>query len=126
MKQYRIIAKCDPYNAIRHYNGEEVVKYDGVTPVQWVMRDGLDEAEAKEALMELAKTGDPYECGIWTWEDEKTVAETAKTIEEEFGEKADMTWYKGPGLYQDVSPILLEGETAFRDDSVAYAIEEVE
>jgi len=37
-----------------------------------------------------------------------------------------MTWYKGPGIYQDESPILLVGETAFQDDSVAYAIEEVE
>lgn len=58
MKQtYRIVAKCDPYNAKKHHHGEKVIRYDGATPVAWVHdnRERMTINEANDLLMGLAK-----------------------------------------------------------------------
>jgi len=56
MKHYRIIAKCDPYNARMHHCGEKVLKRDGITPVCWLYdnREHLTLKEANAVLLELA------------------------------------------------------------------------
>ncbi len=56
-KTYRIVAKCDPYNARRHHHGEEVVRYDGATPVEWVHDDrrSLTLKEANDHLFGMLK-----------------------------------------------------------------------
>ena len=125
-KNYRIIAKCDPYNAKKHYNGQTVVKYDGTTPISWVIMGELTEAQAKEELMKLAKTGEPFESGMWVWEDEDVIAEDKKAIFDITGEEADMSFYVGAGVYDGTTgkPVLLVGENSFWDDSVNYCIEE--
>ena len=133
--EYRIVAQCDPYNARKHYNGQQVLERDGATPVKWVMSDGYtSEEEAKKALMDLAMTGNPYENGGWSYEDEDSVKYLAEAIKEdhpddfEDGEEPDTSWFKGPGIYDHTGgtlyPVLLEGETSFRDDTMMYSIEE--
>lgn len=56
-KTYRIIAKCDPYNARKHYHGEKVIRYDGATPVAWIHdnREGMTLKEANAVLLDYAK-----------------------------------------------------------------------
>ena len=120
MKQFRIVAKCDPYNAKKHYLGQKVLKYDGITPIHWVIEDGFaSEEEAKKALKNLAI--DSY---FATYEDENTVAETKREFEEEMGLRYDTSWYKGPGIYMENVPVLLEGESAFHDDSMTYCVDD--
>lgn len=128
---YRITATCDPYHAKRHYNGQPVLEYDMATPVKWVIEDDIPTLEeAKEKLMRLAKTGDPYENGGWSYEDQESVEEYRKEMLELHGdemtdeEKEALTdWYKGPGIYENRSPVLLKGETSFWDDVMQYNID---
>ena len=63
MKKYIIVAMCDPYNAIKHYHGEKVLKRDGATPIHWVFKDEYfdTEDEAKEALLKAARYDYSYE-----------------------------------------------------------------
>lgn len=132
---YRIECTCDPYNARNHYNGEEVLQYNMMTPVRWVIESGfatLD--EAKDALMRLAKTGGGNESGTWEYIDEDFVRRLNAAVKEKFpddfedGEEPDASWFKGEGIYESTGarfrPILLKGETSFRDDVLTYSIEE--
>ena len=42
-------------------------------------------------------------------------------------EKETLTdWFAGPGIYENQSPVLLEGGTSFDDDSMFYEIESEE
>jgi len=130
--EWRIVAQCNPYNARMHYNHQRVLEYDGATPVKWVMSEGYaSEDEAKEALMKLAMTGNPFEGGGWTYEDEDSIAELKSAIIEDFGddpdfEEPDFAWFQGPGIYDGESPVLLKGETMSNDDTMTYSIEEAE
>lgn len=114
---YRIIESVNPYNARTHYNGQEVVKYDGSTPVKWIiMKDINTLPEAQRSLMQLAKSSREYESGSWNYEDDDTVDNMCES------------WYQGPGVYcrdgGEPYPILLEGEQSFSDDVENYYIEE--
>lgn len=132
--KHRIVVSCDPYNARKHYNGQKVLQYDMTTPVKWVMEEDIPSLdEAKEKLMRLAKTGNPYENGGWTYEDQESVKEYRKEMLELHGdemtdeEKETLTnWFAGPGIYENQSPVLLEGETSFHDDTMTYMIEAIE
>ncbi|MBO7684874.1 MAG: hypothetical protein J6Y20_04900 [Lachnospiraceae bacterium] len=62
---YRIIARCDPYNARMHYNGQEVLKYDGTTPVAWVWDDDLTLDEANDEIFGYACEQVGYSIGSW-------------------------------------------------------------
>jgi len=131
---HRITASCDPYHAKKHYNGQKVLQYDMATPVKWVIEDDIPTLEeAKEKLMRLAKTGDPYGNGGWTYEDQESVEEYRKEMLELHGdeisdeEKETLTdWFAGPGIYKNHSPVLLEGGTSFHDDTMTYMIEAIE
>lgn len=132
--KHQIVASCDRYNARKHYNGQKVLQYDMTTPVKWVIEDDIPTLEeAKENLMRLAKTGNPYENGGWSYEDQESVEEYRKEMLELHGdemtdeEKETLTdWYKGPGIYDHTNPVLLEGETSFHDDTMTYMIEAIE
>lgn len=136
MKTYRITACCDPYNARHHYNNQKVVRYDGTTPIEWIMEDGFASLdEAKAALMRLAKTGLPYEGCDWFYYDDEAVRQYAEEIKAEDpddfpeGVEPDMSWFHGAGIYAiggcgQPHPVLLEGERSFTDDSVTYFVEE--
>ena len=65
MEMYRIIARCDPYNARKHHHGEEVVERDGATPVAWVLEDGLSLDEANRKIYELACESIGFHFGPW-------------------------------------------------------------
>lgn len=56
-KTYRIVAKCDPYNAKKHYHGEKVVRYDGATPVEWIHdnHEGMTLEAANAVLLDFAR-----------------------------------------------------------------------
>ena len=69
MKKYIIIASCDPYNAKCHYHGERVIKYNGPTPVQWVLDDnlgrGFDLKDAQKTLLEMLCNDADYQFKNW-------------------------------------------------------------
>ena len=128
---FRIIAKCDPYNAKAHYYGQKVIRHDGPTPVVWVYDDnlgeGFTEEDAKEYLFVLAE-----ECmenssnGSWSWEDDESVAQLKVQAKEDLGDDYDesiFNWYKGEGIYNFQTLILKRGATSFEDDSVTYMVE---
>jgi hypothetical protein len=54
--KFAIVAKCNPYNAKFHYHGEKVLKYDGATPVEWVLQEFDTEDEALSELYKMAKS----------------------------------------------------------------------
>ena len=84
---YRIIEACNPYNARTHYRGEDVIEYDGATPVKWIVEDTLEtEDEAKAALMRLAKSMSDYISGSWGDEDDESIAEWVNVIKEDHPE----------------------------------------
>ena len=123
--KYRIVENCDPYNARKHYNGQNVLQYDRTTPVKWVIEKSLTKEEAQKKLMAIA-----IDCGNdgWEYEDVQSIRELEKMIEEEEGEKYSADWFVGPGVYAhgegDPEPVLLEGEMSFWDDSEKFSIEE--
>lgn len=127
-QKYIIAALCDPYNARYHHNGERVICHNGATPVEWVHDDNLGEGysleEAKNVLWELAlhkSMNNPD----WYHEDDESVAEIRRQHLEDKGESAEPEWYKGEGVYENGYPILLKGDTSFRDDEMSYSIEEL-
>lgn len=94
MKIYRITCKTDPYHASRsrRYEGCEILKYDGATPVKWVHDDNcgngytLEEARreldlyyhedtatcsAKDAGVSRKHFENFYRSDIWTYEIEE-------------------------------------------------------
>lgn len=60
MKKYRITCQTDPYHASRNprWNGQEILKWKGATPVKWVHDDdygyGLSLEKARKKLMAYA------------------------------------------------------------------------
>lgn len=56
-KTYRIVAKCDPYNAKKHYHGEKVIRRDGATPVEWIHdnHEGMTLEAANAVLLDFAR-----------------------------------------------------------------------
>lgn len=132
----KIIASCNPYNAKFHYNGQEVVKYDGSTPVQWVMGNYDSIEEAKEALwgfaMEDCNSHDDlsheYEEDI-----EQGIidlAEEEDMSDEEVKELRDWyaSWFKGEGIYYNDSRevLMLKGDASYSYDVMSYGIEDIE
>ena len=56
-KTYRITATCDPYNAMKHYHNEKVIRRNGGTPVKWIHdnREGMTLESANAVLLDYAK-----------------------------------------------------------------------
>ena len=52
---YRVVASCDPYNARKHYHGEAVVRREGATPVEWVVRSGLTRERANDVIFRFVR-----------------------------------------------------------------------
>ena len=55
MERIVITAQCDPYNAKNHWYGQEVLKYDGATPVKWIIGEYDSESQARRQLYTFAK-----------------------------------------------------------------------
>lgn len=122
MKKFRIVASCDPYNARFHYHRQEVIRYNGLTPVEWVMVDNLTEEEAIEELRTYAFQD--FCRGDYSYEDDNSIEELKKVLEEEGCTDADFSWYKGAGFYTENIAVWLEGENSYRYDVMYYSIEE--
>ena len=127
MKTYRITATCNPYNARIHYNGGEVLRYDGATPVEWVHRDNLSYEEAVQQFKNWANE----DCCWWGLME---IAEAIDAILED-GEiseysveewQKDNRWWDGAGWYHCGShEKCWDGcGNTYRDDVMTYHIEE--
>lgn len=121
MKKFRITANCDPYNARFHYNGQEVISYSGATPVEWVMADNLTEEEAIDEFRSYAY--EEFNRDNYSYEDDNSIEELKKVLEEEGCADADFSWYKGAGFYTENVAVWLEGERSYRSDAMLYRIE---
>ena len=64
---YRVIAKCDPHNAMKHYHGEPVIKRDVATPVAWLFNDHehLSLKEANQVILDLASVTAERKLANW-------------------------------------------------------------
>lgn len=126
---FRIIVKCDPYNARKHYHGQEVIRHDGLTPVEWVKDDnfgaGYSEEDAKEALFKLARQTEANN-DSWSWEDDSIIAEKKARDREDlpFFDDSLYDWYQGEGIYMQETLVLKKGNTSFQDDTITYMIDE--
>lgn len=123
MKTYKIIAKCDPYNSQFHYNGQSVVKYDGATPVAWVVADSLTLDEAKKVL-----EGYILEEQDVRFEDAESINALRDALvqdeisDEDLAEAFD--WYSTPGYYlNNVLVFDPAKDMAYSCDTVTYFIE---
>ena len=126
-KLYRVVASCDAYNARSAYRGQEVLKTDAFVPVKWIEDDNLGdgfatEDEAKEALFKLAvKLSNDGRHDNWSHENDNLIADYRSHVPD-----ADVSWYRGEGLYEAEGSVLLKGEGSFRDDIVFYEVEDYE
>lgn len=127
MKKYNVTASCDPYNAHKHYHGEDVIRYDGITPTEWIMERDLTLEEAFDVL-------DKYACDLgddYIWMSDDCIADLkAELIKyEELSEREAteaVSWYKGEGVYCNNILVYRRGDMDIRDDVMRYGIEEVE
>ena len=55
MERIVITAQCDPYNAKNHWYGQEVLKYDGSTPIKWIIEECDNHFQARKMLYNFAK-----------------------------------------------------------------------
>lgn len=125
MKKYRIIAKCDPYNARSHYHGEDVIKFDGATPTAWVIDDfygkGLSLEEARGILDGYANQLNDNTF----YYDDASIAQWKDELEKYDEEMPDFSWYRGAGWYENNECVYYRGEDYLRDDVMTYSIEEM-
>lgn len=125
-----IVALCNPYHSKYRYNGEEVLQYDGTTPVKWIIEDGLTESEAVEHIWKMAIEECDTHFDI-RHEDKigidallEIMVADWDMIEEEA--KEELSWFKGEGIYYDTSdePMILKGEKSYCYDAMTYRIED--
>ena len=124
-KIYRIVASCDPYNSRFHYNGQEVLRYDMATPIEWVHDDnygyGYTLEEAFDILDGFADNlGDNV-----SYEDDASIEDLRAQFLEDTGEELDTSWYKGPGWYEENYRVYAHGDMFLRDDTMTYSVEPI-
>lgn len=132
-KKYAIIQRVDPYNAKFHYHGQKVVERDGFTPVAWIVDEIESKDEALAKLRTIAETCSDSHCHFDDDDVREIVDEAiAGVVFDDDEEKADAIekaagWYKGPGVYEDRSVLVLaDGGESFSHDVSFYSIEEIE
>lgn len=115
MKKYLITISCDPYHANTKYHGEEVIRYDGKTPIEWIVDDfaGIGYTE-EEALKALEGIVDRKDC----------LSYYDKNVFETYGEEIP-EWFNGDGYYDDEICVYNVGDRTYRDDVMYYSIEEM-
>ena len=124
MKKYRIIANCDPYNARFHHHNEQVLKYDGATPIEGVVDDSYGDGYTLEAAYDIL---DGYANQLnddTCYEDDASIAEMRREFEE-YGEEAGFSWYEGAGWYENNVLVYRHGDSYLRDDVMLYSIDEL-
>lgn len=105
---YRIVAKCDPYNAYKHYHGEPVIRRDGSTPIQWIHDDRtrLSLKEANDLIFAYTREAFGFPFANWglavihsgCWEDIDcgTLKDKTRWLRDD-----TMTYYVEPETNQD-------------------------
>lgn len=129
----RIIATCDPHNARRHYHGEKVLEYEGITPVKWVVEEYASLEEAKKALWNFAledchnHDGMSHEFDENIKQDICDMAEDQDLDEEGTKELRECyaSWYKGEGIYSNEfhEVVMMKGDVSYSFDTMGYCIE---
>lgn len=116
----------DPHHANIFYNGEEIIKMDGATPICWVFDDGfgtgLSKKEAFEILEDIASEKENV-----SYFDDKSFSEMVEERKSD-GEDTEFgyDWFEGNGYYdvENKKPFYLIGDESLRDDVCFYSIEE--
>lgn len=120
---FMIVAKCDPYHSQFHYNGQRVLRHDGLTPVWWVFKDNLTYPECLAEFEEWAQEEGTYVSDETVTEDIKNMGWKNYTLEDWM---EDNPWYQGEGYYHNGSYELLYAVWAesYHDDVMTYTIYE--
>lgn len=124
--KYNIIVSTDPYNASRHYNGQEVIAMNGGTPTSWVYDTCYSLKAALSVLERLVESRDDR-----SYYDDDSIKELRKGLVDDgiTIDEAEMrtSWYEGPGYYEDgyiygSKLVYRTGELDCRDDVLNYEI----
>lgn len=123
---YAIIEHVNPYHSRLFHNGEEVVKYDGATPVEWVISKHDSREEAQKALWSLACDYESRKDDL-RYEDDETVEDWKRSLEEDGITPDTDEWYKGEGIYYNDgnAPMMLKDDTSFDYDVEMFRIDEI-
>lgn len=130
MKKIRIIAICDPYHARSHYNGQEIIRRNGATPVSWVIQECSTIEEAREILWQFARETTINSANLSHKDNEDIEYVKSLLIEEEGLTETEvnemLSWYKGEGIYYTSTNevMMLKGDGSYSSDIMTYCIEE--
>lgn len=126
-KKYRIVGSCNPYHARFHYNGyNEVLRYDGMTPVEWVVDDDYGYGfTLEEAMNKLDSYADNINDDT-LYIDNAWLREMIEEVVAEETSISDTSWYKGAGWYKNNVLVYQHGDMSLRDDVMLYSITEIE
>lgn len=120
-KKYMIVGHCNPYHSKLYYPKlSRILKYDGATPVKWVVDDnwgeGLEEGELEKTFRDIA------------WGDTNNRFHYDREYVEDciYNEiNYDDSWFEGDGVYDENHyPIYIYGSRIIRDDVMVYTAEE--
>lgn len=122
--KFAIVAKCNPYHSKFYYHGGKVLKYDGATPIEWVLQEFDTEDEALSELYKMAKS----ERGVVkrTYDD---VLEEIKDMDniidirnhiDKFLEYEDGLYYRNTFEF-----LMAEGGDSYSYDVMTYSVEEL-
>lgn len=120
-KKYMVVAHCNPYHAKLHYSKlNRVLKYDGDTPVKWVVEDnwgeGLEEGELEKTFRDIA-----WGNTINRFHYDREYVEDCIYNEINY----DDSWFEGDGVYDENKyPIYIYNSHIIRDDVIVYTAEE--
>lgn len=120
-KKYMVVGQCNPYHAKLYYSKlNRVLKYDGATPVKWVVDDnwgeGLEEGELEKTFRDIA----------WG-NNENRFHYDKEYVEDRIYNEIDYddSWFEGDGVYdENFYPIYIYGSLIIRDDVMVYTAEE--
>ena len=130
MKKIRIIAICDPYHARSHYNGQEIIRMDGATPVCWVIQECSTIEEAREILWQFAREIAINSANLSHKDNEDIEYVKSLLIEEEGLTETEvnemLSWFRGEGIYYTSTnkAMMLKGDNSYSFDVMTYCIEE--
>ena len=120
-KKYMVVGQCNPYHAKFHYSKlNRVLKYDGATPVKWVVDDnwgeGLEEGELEKTFRDIA----------WGNNNNRFHYDKEYVEDRIYNEiDYDDSWFEGDGVYDENHyPIYIYGSLVIRDDVMLYTAEE--
>ena len=127
MEKYIITGVCDPYNARFHFNeyNNKALKYDGATPVKWVVDDNYGEGYSLEEAFDILDSYANQLADNTTYVDDEGIAEMISLAKQYDDVDLDTSWYVGAGWYEDTTLVYRHGDESLRDDVMLYWIENI-